>query len=235
MITSQRLEKIPNLKLIINQKNLGYTKANNLGVKESSGEYLAIVNPDISWKHLDTLQKLIDFLENNSDVGIVAPGQISELTGKSEMTVRAFPKLYNQIFRRTFLRHIPPFKQLVAYDEMRHLDYSKTQNVDWLQSSFIMLKRELWDQIGGFDEDYFLFMSDPQICREAWQRGRRVVYYPAAKVYADGVRVSAGGIKKFFQSWVMRQHLKDSCRYTLKNLFQRNPRKKYEKALRVKS
>jgi 3-hydroxyacyl-CoA dehydrogenase len=97
-------------------------------------------------------------MEKNPDIGILGPKQIND-NGKMAMNVRAFPKLYIQVARRTFLRHLPFLKKQVAYDEMRHLDYDKIQDVDWLQSSCMMVRSALWKEIGGFKMGPFELMD----------------------------------------------------------------------------
>jgi len=215
-----------NIELIINPKNLGYVRAHNAIKDKIEGEYVFIINPDILLKEKDTLQKMIDYMDANPEIGLLGPKQVDD-NGEIAMTVRAFPKFYLQVARRTFLRNLPILKKMVAHDEMRHLDYSKIQDVDWLQSSFVLIRKDLWDKIGGLDEKYFLFMSDVELCVDVWENGFRVVYYPETSVYSDGKRVSAGGFIKFFQSWVLRQHVKDSLSYEMNHLFESNPRKKY--------
>ncbi|PKL36795.1 glycosyl transferase family 2 [Candidatus Peregrinibacteria bacterium HGW-Peregrinibacteria-1] len=223
----ETLRRFDNVKLIINEKNLGYTKANNRGAAQATGKYIFIVNPDIVVRDKDCFQKMVDFMDANPDVGIMGPKQFDELVDSVGMTVRAFPKLYVQIARRTFLRNVPLLKQKVAYDEMRHLDYDKTQDVDWLQSSFIVVRGDVWRTIGGLNEKYFLFMSDPEICWRSWELGKRVVFYPEVTVYADGLRVSGGGVRDFFKKWTIRQHLVDSIRYRLRHLGRKNPRLRF--------
>jgi N-acetylglucosaminyl-diphospho-decaprenol L-rhamnosyltransferase len=215
-----------NIDLIINNVNLGYTKAHNSVKHLIEGDYVLIVNPDIEWREKDALKKMISYMEENKEIGVLGPKQV-EKNGQVAMTIRAFPKIYLQIARRTFLRKLPILKKKVEYDEMRHLDYSKIQDVDWLQSSCVVLKRSFWDKIGGLNEDYFLFMSDVEICYKAWEEGIRVVYYPEARVWADGKRVSDGGFAMFFKSWVLRQHVKDSVKYRIRHFCKKNPRKKY--------
>ncbi|MFZ5981994.1 MAG: glycosyltransferase family 2 protein [Patescibacteria group bacterium] len=214
------------LELIINEKNKGYIRAHNEAFGKVKGEYMAIINPDILLKEADSLQKMVDFMEKNPKVGILGPKQIND-NGQMAMNVRAFPKLYIQVARRTFFRHLPFFKEKVAYDEMRHLDYSKIQDVDWLQSSCMLVRSRLWREIGGFNEKYFLFMADVELCFEAWKKGFRVVYFPEVKVYADGIRLSRGGFGRFFVSWTLRQHVLDAFRYRIKYLWQGNPRELY--------
>ncbi len=224
----QTLAKHPNVTLQINPGNLGYPRGNNGAAQLAQGEYLLIVNPDIIWREKDTLQKLVDFMEKHPEAGICGPQQINDGDGSIAMTIRAFPKLFLQTARRTWLRRLPLIRRWVAYDEMRHLDYSRTQSVDWLQSSFWIIRKKLWDELGGLNSDYFLFMTDPDLCWRTWEKGYQVVYCPEATVYADGIRLSAGGMREFFKKWTMRQHLKDSLRYQWNYFFKGNPRRLWE-------
>lgn len=220
------LKKLPNVEVIINAENVGYVGGNNEGAKRARGEYLLIVNPDIIWREKDTLKKMIDYMDQHGEIGILGPKQINDTDGSVAMTVRAFPKLFLQIARRTWIRKLPLIKKWVAHDEMQHLDYDQVQDVDWLQSSFWVIRKELWDSLGGLNPDYFLFMSDPDLCFKVWEKGFKVVYYPKAVVYADGIRLSQGGMKAFFQKWTLRQHLKDAIKYSWNHLMRGNPRKK---------
>lgn len=221
----KQLKDYKNIKIQINKKNSGYPRAHNNVKNEIKGDYVFIVNPDILWKEKDVFAKLINYMDNNQDIGVLGPKQINK-SGEIAMTVRAFPKLYLQVARRTFFRYLPILKNKVKYDEMRHLNYNKIQDVDWLQSSCVVIRKKLWDKINGLCDNYFLFMSDVEICFQAWRNNYRVVYFPEVKVYADGKRVSAGGFMQFFKSWVLRQHLKDSIKYRVKHFFDKNPREK---------
>lgn len=220
------LRKFPNVQIQINKKNVGYIRGNNQGADLAKGEYLLIVNPDIIWSDPETLQKLVDFMEANPEIGIAGPKQINDSDNKVAMTVRAFPNLMIQVARRTFLRHLPILKKWVAYDEMQHLNYEKLQTVDWLQSSFWIIRRKLWKRLGGLDKSYFIFMSDPDLCFKCWLAGYKVVYYPEVTVHADGRRASEGGFLAFFQKWTMRQHVKDAFIYQLKHFWRGNPHKR---------
>jgi len=222
------LQEFPDIEFIINKKNLGYSKGHNVIKGKEKGNYILVVNPDIIFEEKDTLQKMTDYMNSHPDIAILGPKQIND-DGKIAMTVRAFPKLYIQILRRTFLRNLPILKNKIAYDEMSHLNYAKTQDVDWLQSSCVMIRRDFWDKVSGYDERFFLFMSDTQMCHKAWENGFRVVYYAQTSVRADGKRLSAGGIFDFFRKKVIRQHLIDAFKYTLLNLKESNPREKYYK------
>ncbi len=225
---SQQAEILSKLKankrinLQIFGSNLGYIKAHNLMAKDTDADYIFTINPDVLLKDSQTIQKMIAYMQNHLDCGVVAPKQMDD-DGSITMSVRGWPNLFLQLARRTSLRKLPIVSKLVSKDEMQNLDYSTTQEVPWLQASFNCVRGDLWRKVGGHDERYFLFMSDPEICWQSWKHGLKVVYHPVVTVYADGIRVSAGGIKKFFKSWVMQQHLRDSIRFTLKHLFEKRP------------
>jgi len=219
------LTKYSNVKVKINKENVGYIRGNNEGARMAVNKYLLIVNPDIIWRENDTLKKMIDYMEKHEEIGILAPKQINDNNGKIAMTVRAFPKFFLQIARRTDLRKLPLIKKWVAYDEMQHLDYDITQNVDWIQSSFWVIRKDIWNSFRGLNPDYFIFMSDPDLCYKVWEKGYKVVYFPKTTVYADGIRASEGGIKDYFKKWTLRQHVKDSLKYSWNHFLKGNPRK----------
>jgi len=228
------LADLSNVSVRISKENLGYIKAHNSVKDDIEGEYVIIINPDIIWKEQDAIKKMVDYMDNKKDIGVIGPKQINETDGKPAMTIRAFPKFYLQVARRTFIRKLPIISEKVSFDEMQHLDYEKIQDVDWLQSSCVVVRRKLWDKTGGLCESYFLFMSDVELCWQSWKNSMRVVYYPLSIVYADGKRASAGGFLSFFKSWVLRQHVVDSLKYRAKHFFDRDPRKEYYRKTKTK-
>ncbi|GGF27310.1 glycosyl transferase [Aliidongia dinghuensis] len=213
------------VKLLVNSENLHYVRGCNRAAEQAIGAYILIVNPDILWPELDTVQVLLEYLQKHPSVGIVGPKQIEEPSGKVAMTARAFPRLFTQVARRTPLRKLPGVRKLVAYDEMAHLDVNRTQPVDWLQSSCFLVRRDLWDEVGGFDPRYVMFLADPEICWQSWSRGLSVVYHADAVVAADGIRCSSGGLSEFFRKPILRQHLRDSLKYRWRHAWRKSPRR----------
>lgn len=219
------LKKYRNIRIIINKENKGYTKAHNDIQSLIQGKYVLIVNPDIDWKKNPyVIQKMYEYMESNSRVGILGPKQKTE-KDIVEMNVRPFPKLFVQIARRTRLRNIPGLSHLVKQDEQEHYNVFRVKEVDWLQSSCIFIRKDFWDKVGGFDERYYIFMADVELCFQAWKHGYKVVYYPEVCVYADGKRASSGSLRNVFNNWVLRQHFVDACKYHWKHLFEKSPRK----------
>lgn len=222
----ESFKQYENIEIIVNPKNLGYVRGYNVARGHEEGDYVFSISDDVLFKEEDSMQKIVDHMDSHQDVAILGPKQFND-DGTITISVRAFPRLYLQVARRTFLRNFPILREKVAYDEMRHLDYSKIQDVDWLQSSCYIARRDFWERVGGYNKYYFLFMADTEMCFRAWEMGYRVVYFPEARVYQDGLRVSRGGFFDFFRSWTMRQHVVDSIKYQLKYLWRKNPREKY--------
>lgn len=223
----QILEKLPKerqISLIYNKTNVGYISACNQAAKLCTGKYIILVNPDIIWESDNILSKLISKFSEEVDIGIIGTRQKND-DGTIPDTVRRFPDLIAQISRRTFLRKIPLLKNRVEHYEVNDFDYHISADVDWLQSSFMAIRQELWAAVGGLDPAYYLFMADPDICYKAWQNGYRVYYDSDIVVGADGKRCSAGGILSILTNKVVRYHLRDAINYQLKYLFKpANPR-----------
>ncbi|QUM84642.1 glycosyltransferase [Moritella sp. 28] len=206
-----------NVTLIFNQRNNGYIRGSNQGADLCRGDYLFFVNPDIEWKSVTTLADIIAIYQRDKGIGIVGTRQLND-DGSTPDTVRRFPNLIAQVVRRTSLRNWPILKGIAEYYEYAEFDYFKPANVDWIQGSFMAISREVWERIGGFDNRYFIFMADPDICYKCWELGYKVHYESDIVVGADGLRCSAGGIYDVFSNRVLRFHIRDACIYNLQYL-----------------
>jgi hypothetical protein len=178
--------------------------------------YVLLTNPDIIWDDREAVRKLIEIADAEPDIGVLAPLQVED-SGRYEEIVRNFPTLMHQILRRTRKgadeKHL--LAPLLARDGIQVID------ADWLQSSAVLVRRSLWDAIGGLNESYFLFMSDIELCLQAWRFGYRVSVTSAVQVRSDGVRASNVGPAKILQSRALRTHLRDSLRFYLRHGFRR--------------
>ena len=201
-----------NVTLIFNQQNNGYPRGSNQGAYLCNGDYLLFVNPDIEWKSASTLADIVAIYNRDPEIGIVGTRQLND-DGSTPDTVRRFPNLLAQVVRRTSLRNWPLLKGVAEYYEYVEFDYFKSANVDWLQSSFMAISREVWGKIGGFDNRYFIFMADPDICYKCWELGYKVYYESEIVVGADGLRCSDGGFKDVFTNRILRFHIRDAFIY----------------------
>lgn len=212
------LNGVENVSVIVNLHNEGYVKSCNAGVALSQGDFVFLVNPDIIWVTDDIITKVIRKFYADPEIGIIGTRQVND-DGRIAETVRRFPGFFAQIARRTFLRNLPLVKKYVANYEFSDFDYLVSSDVDWIQSSFMVIKRDVWTLLDGLDSRFFLFMSDPDICYRAWLKNIRVHYMADVLVGADGKRCSAGGFSTIFTSKTLRYHLRDAVYYYLKYFF----------------
>ena len=211
------LDDEPGVRLVVNDTNTGYTAACNQGAAMGRGAFVLLVNPDILWTDPGALERLAAFMRGRPDVAVAGPRQVNE-DGTVPRTARRFPNVLAQCARRSPLGRLPGLAGSVGRYEAADLDYGRTQPVDWLQSSCVLVRRDFWDGTGGLDERYFLFMADCVLCWQAWDRGLEVVHFAEATVTADGIRASAGGPLALFRNPAARHHLRDAFLYHLQYL-----------------
>ncbi|MEX0869883.1 MAG: glycosyltransferase family 2 protein [Candidatus Spechtbacterales bacterium] len=172
------------VKYIQSEKNIGFGKCANRGIDAAEGEYIFIMNADTIISSPEELNKLIEYMEENEKAGIVGP----KLLNFDETHQRSAFRYYSPmtiLFRRTFLGKTSRGKK--ALDEFVLKDKKNLLNnptrVDWLMGSAILTKKEHLEKIGGFDENFFMYMEDVDLCRRFWESGLEVVYFPKAKMY----------------------------------------------------
>ena len=214
---AERLRSLerPNVTVLLSSANVGYTVACNAGAALARGDYLLFLNPDIQWNEPGALRRMIAFMDEHPSIAITGPRQQNE-DGSAAFTARQFPTIGAQVLRRTRWRGVPPFSRMVASYEATNIDYTRSQQVAWLQSSCMLVRRAFWEQVGGFDSRYFLFMADVDLCRQAWRAGWEVWLHADSAVTANGHRASAGGALDLFRSAPLRRHVVDAGRYYLK-------------------
>jgi len=214
-LSSDDLKQFGEVKYIMNGRNLGYGAANNCGIREAQGRYIVIMNPDIVAVK-DTFIKLFDFMENNPAVGMVGPKQLSPLQEIQDTCFR-WPSLLTPLYRRT-----PLGKTKLArkdLDRFLYKDYNKDsfRDVDWLLGSFLFCRAEALRRVGAFDERFFLYFEDTDLCKRFWQAGWRVVYDPEAQIIHNHQRQSARTVwYKFFTNKATWHHLASWVKYLWK-------------------
>lgn len=171
-----------NILLIKLKKNYGYAKAINIGLKYAIGEYVGVLNPDIAFNN-NEIEELTFYLEKNSDWGCIAPLFISE---KEEIlpSARSFPKISHLFFGyRSILYKL--FKYNPYSFQFLNLEKYQKENpieVDSVIGTFIIFRKKALEDIGNFDENFFLFAEDLDICKRLWEKNWKVILYPKVKV-----------------------------------------------------
>lgn len=157
----------PDVKLIINKENVGFSKANNQAVNEAKGKYICILNPDTVVSE-DTFKKLIDFSESKSDLGIVGCKLIDGTGAYLAESKRNVPVV--KVAAQKMLGNV---KNYYA----NHLKQDDIGKVDVLVGAFMFLKNEVYQAIGGFDTDYFMYGEDIDLSYKLLQSGYSNYYF----------------------------------------------------------
>lgn len=192
-------------------KNLGYGAGMNYAAREAKGEYILILNADIT-VDTDTLQKLVDYLEGHKDIGMVGP-KLMYHNGEVQRSCRRHFNFLDLFIKRTFLRKIWPFKKRYENYLMEDFNHMSTQEVDLVTGAFMMMPMEVFQKINGFDERYFLFMEDFDLCRKVQEAGYKVIYYPEAIATHYHKRLTQGSLWKLIFNKVSWYHLASAFKY----------------------
>lgn len=188
---------------IFNLKNGGFAYAMNCGAKLAHSPILIFTNPDVQIG--DRLKEMYSFILSHSDVGIVAPRIIDEF-GELQDSCRCYLSVGNFV-----IRHIRRGVRKDAVVLTKGINYSQNQSVDWVIGAFMMVKRDVFELVGGFDDCYFLYCEDADLCARIKESGYHIIYYSATTAIYKGTR-SARKSYKYFKVFV-----KSLFRYWNKN------------------
>jgi N-acetylglucosaminyl-diphospho-decaprenol L-rhamnosyltransferase len=175
--------EFPWVRLLANNDNRGFTRANNQGLALSRGRYAFFLNPDTRLDP-DALAILLGYMEGHPAAGLAGP-QLNYGDGSPQSSRRRFPTFPMALFESTPLAwHWPPERNRWArsYHLDDHPPAREAEPVDWLVGAALFVRREALDQVGGFDEGYFMYSEELDWCRRATSAGWQIVYVPAARV-----------------------------------------------------
>lgn len=191
-------------------KNVGFGAGHNIAISKAStkkSKYHLILNPDIYFNNTITLE-LMEFLNDNDTIGLVGP-RIEYPNGELQHSIRKFPK--PQDF---FIRRISFLKKYWndAYEKAHYLDIDikEPMVVDSVAGCYQLFRLEALLKIKGFDERYFMYLEDIDICREVANSGYKVYYYPHSIVVHYLEKGSAKNVK------LLRIHIESIIKYFLK-------------------
>lgn len=168
-------ERFPNVRLVASETNLGFGKANNLGLDLASGDHLLVLNPDTILGE-ETLDVMIRFMREKPEAGMAGCKALNS-DGSFQLSCRrGFPGPWASFTKLTGLAALFPKSKLFAKYNLTYLDEDGTYEVDALSGSFIMLPRAAYEKIGGFDERFFMYGEDLDWCHRAKEAGYEVWY-----------------------------------------------------------
>ncbi|MFH0988004.1 MAG: glycosyltransferase family 2 protein [Parcubacteria group bacterium] len=184
-------ENFPRVKLICHQKNIGFGSGTNVGIREAVGQHVLVINPDI-FVLPNAIAQLVDYAETNKGVGLVGPRLLNPDRTLQKNCYR-WHRVWTPIFRRTFLEFLPLAKRELARFLMDDWDHASTREVDWIQGSCLLIPKKVLDTVGLFDERFFMYFEDTDLCRRIKRAGLKNVYLADAEVIHLHRRQSADG------------------------------------------
>jgi GT2 family glycosyltransferase len=168
----------PDITLLCNHDNIGFSCANNQGYRSSNGEYLLFLNSDTLILN-NAIEKLAHYLDVHHDAGIVGPKILNE----HHQPTRSYMQFMDA---GTLFLGSKNLRFLFAVEKHRlhfsQYDYDSIQNVPWLSGASLMIARNIFEEAGLFDEHYFLYLEDMDLCLQVHKRGYQVVYFPHAEI-----------------------------------------------------
>ena len=168
------------VRIVATGGNLGFGRAANRGAREAHADWLLICNPDVTVDP-DAVDILVGILARDSAVAVVGP-RIVDADGTTYPSPRRFPGLLDAV-GHAFLGMIAPRNRFTRRYRMLDFDRERaSSDVDWVSGSCFLVRREAWDALGGFDEGYFMYAEDVDLCWRAHRLGWRVAFEPAARV-----------------------------------------------------
>ena len=169
------------LHVISNSENVGFGKAVNQASKVSNGKYMMVLNPDTIIEE-NTISTLVDYLDKNSNVGMVGP-KILNADGTLQLACkRSFPTIKVALPKLLGLDKIFPNSQWAGKYNLTYLDPEKTHKVDAISGSCMLIKSKIFKKINGFDEKFFMFGEDLDLCKRVWAKNYEIHYVPDTKI-----------------------------------------------------
>ena len=178
----EKLKEIhPDVKLVLNKDNRGFGYANNIGVTFAEGEFIVLVNQDIIFLD-NSLEVMLDYIRNNNNIGAIGPIQVKPNSG-IEYYYTFFPSIYSRLMQEFRLYMTAPIMKKRFFNFLdEKIKIGVPFEVDWVMGSCMMLKRKLFNDLGGFDEAFFLYEEETELEYRLKSSGLRNYMHPGARV-----------------------------------------------------
>jgi N-acetylglucosaminyl-diphospho-decaprenol L-rhamnosyltransferase len=172
-------ERFPHVRLI-EQENRGFGAGMNAGMRVADGRYFLLLNAD-AWVLGDAVERLRVFADEHPEAAIVGPRLLNP-DGSLQRSVRGFPTLWRLATEYFFLRKLAPRSRLFNAFYGGGFDHRSVREAEWLGAACLLVRREAADEVGLFDEDYFLFSEEVDWCWRFHEAGWNVLFFPGAEV-----------------------------------------------------
>ncbi|RPI01270.1 MAG: glycosyltransferase, partial [Ignavibacteriae bacterium] len=173
--------RFPNIHLIANTDNLGFAKANNIGLRKARGQYILLINPDTIVQE-DTIRVMVEFLNSHPEAGLAGCKILNPDGSFQPACRRSFPTPWVAFTRIFGLSKLFPHSKLFGKYNLTYLNTEETYPVDAVSGSFMMVRKETFENIGGLDESYFMYGEDIDWCFRIREAGWRVYYVHSTQI-----------------------------------------------------
>jgi GT2 family glycosyltransferase len=178
--------------------NLGFSRANNLAASEATGDFLCLLNSDARLKE-NSLTLAVTYLETNPQVGLVGV-QLLNTDGTRQNSIANFPTLATELLNKSLLRRLFPSR----YPGKNQV-FSGPTEVESVIGAFLLVRRSLWEQLGGLDESYFFFLEETDFCLRCRKLGFGVKHLPHVEVWHDqGGTAKKVNVRARIEYWISR-------------------------------
>ena len=174
-------EKFPNVELIANKENLGFSKANNQAIRRAKGEYILLLNPD-TVVEADTFSKILTFMDETQDAGALG---VKMLNGRGDFlpeSKRSLPVPSVAFYKMFGLSKLFKKSQRFGKYHLTYLNADEIHSVEVLSGAFMLLRKSVLDKIGLLDEDYFMYGEDIDLSYRITQAGYKNYYFPQTRI-----------------------------------------------------
>lgn len=174
-------EAFPDIHLIENKENVGFSRANNQGIRVARGRYVLLLNSDTILEE-DTLETMLTFMEAHPDVGVSGCKIVLPDGTLDKACKRGFPTPSASFYYAFGIAKLFPDNPRFNQYQLGYLDEDEEYEVDCLVGAFMLLRREVLDEVGLLDETFFMYGEDIDWCYRIKQAGWRVYYYPRTRI-----------------------------------------------------
>lgn len=188
-------DKFPLVYFIWSKENLGFSKANNIGLAKATGKYILFLNPDTLVAE-DCFEKCIGFFETHQNVGALGIRMIDGGGKFLKESKRGFPSLFPSLFKLFALTSLLPTSKIFARYYLGNLSENENHTVDVLSGAFMLIEKKVLDKIGGFDEDFFMYGEDIDLSYRVQNAGYKNYYFSQTTIiHFKGESTKKGNLK----------------------------------------
>ena len=176
--------EFPVVNLISNSENLGFAAANNQAFRQAHGDYVLLLNPDAFVKP-GAISQAVAFMEKNPECGL-GGGKLLSPDGELDPSARRFPSWVSKLLTITGIRARFPSSPLLNRHDFGGFSHDRPMEVDWVPGTFTIIRKAMLEEIGFFDERFYIYYEETDLCMRAKESGWTVFFTPDAEVIHIG-------------------------------------------------